>query len=136
MLTGRKPNLRNMHAFGTVCFAYEQNKTKLDARCQKGIFVGYDKNSPAYLVYHPDTDVIRRCRCVKFTDTKPEFEAPEDGSCDDFEIHKVPDPVTVHQEDDTPSVSNNTENTEAEGVVTASETPVTLESHVTPGERH
>jgi len=116
MLTGRKPDLRNMHVFGTTCFGYEQNKTKLDARCKKGVFVGYDKNSPAYLVYHSDTNDVRRCRCVKFTDIKPEFEAPAD-EYDDFEIHKTPDPVTVPQSDDIPSVSNNDENTEAEDVV-------------------
>ena len=107
LFTGRKPDLRNMHVFGTVCFAYEQNKTKLDARCKKGIFVGYDKNSPAYLVYHSDTNDIRRCRCVKFTDTKPESE---DVSYDDFEIHKVPDHVTVPEENnDVPNVADNSD---------------------------
>ena len=78
LLTGRKPDVSTMHVFGTVCFAYEQNKTKLDARCKQGIFVGYDKGSPAYLVYHPDTNEIRRCRCVKFTDVKPEHEPRDD----------------------------------------------------------
>ena len=33
---------------------------------KKGIFMVYDKRSPAYLVYHPDTDKIERVRCVKF----------------------------------------------------------------------
>ena len=39
-LTGTKPNLSNMHTFGTVCYAYVQNKTKLDPRAEKGVFVG------------------------------------------------------------------------------------------------
>jgi hypothetical protein len=38
-LTGRKPNLANMRVFGSVCYAYEQDKQKLDPRCKKGIFV-------------------------------------------------------------------------------------------------
>ena len=42
-----------MHIFGTVCFAYIQEKKKLDDRAEKGIFVGYDKGSPAYLIYYP-----------------------------------------------------------------------------------
>ena len=25
MMTGHKPNLKNMHIFGTVCYAYVQN---------------------------------------------------------------------------------------------------------------
>ena len=42
---------------------------KLDPHCEKGIFVGYDKQSPAYLIYFPETMVIKRVRCVKFTDS-------------------------------------------------------------------
>ena len=36
---------------------------------KKGIFVGYDKQSPAYLIYFPETTAIKRFRCVKFTDS-------------------------------------------------------------------
>ena len=58
-----------MHIFGTTCFCYVQNKTKLDPRCEKGIFVGYEKQSPAYLIYFPGTTVIKRVWCVKFADS-------------------------------------------------------------------
>lgn len=54
-LTGRQPNLSRMQKFGSECFAYKQDKRKLDARCEKCVFIGYDKNSPAYIVYFPDT---------------------------------------------------------------------------------
>ena len=57
-LTQRKPNLSNMRVFGSVCYAYRQNKGKLDPRCTKGIFLGYDKGSPAYLVYFPETGKV------------------------------------------------------------------------------
>ena len=66
--TGHKPNLQHMHIFGTVGFAYIQEKKKLDDRAEKGIFVGYDKGSPAYLIYYPNSGVIKKCRCVRFTD--------------------------------------------------------------------
>ena len=49
-MTGRKPNVSNMRVFGSECYAYKRNGQKLDARCVKGIFLGYDKYSPAYLV--------------------------------------------------------------------------------------
>ena len=39
-----------MHVFATTCFCYVQNKTKLEPRWEKDIFVGYDKQSPAYLI--------------------------------------------------------------------------------------
>ena len=40
-------------------FCYAQNKMKLDACCEKGVFVSYDKQSPAYLIYFLDTMVIK-----------------------------------------------------------------------------
>ena len=74
--TGHKPNLQHMHIFGTVCFAYIQEKKKLDDRAEKGIFVGYDKGSPAYLIYYPISGVIKNCRCARFTD---KFEMDKGG---------------------------------------------------------
>ena len=41
--TGSKPNLNKMHIFGMSCYCYVQNKKKLDPRCEKGVFVGNDK---------------------------------------------------------------------------------------------
>ena len=66
--TGHKPNLQHMYIFGTVCFALIQEKKKLDDRAEKGIFVGYEKGSPAYLIYYPNSGVIKKCRRVRFTD--------------------------------------------------------------------
>lgn len=40
---------------------------KLDSRCEQGIFIGYDKNSPAYLVFYPNTKKVQKHRLVKFT---------------------------------------------------------------------
>ena len=64
-LTGRKPNLSNMRVFGSECYAYKQDKGKLDPRCTKGIFLGYDRGSPAYLVYFPETGKVMKHRVVK-----------------------------------------------------------------------
>lgn len=50
-----------------MCFAYKQEKGKLDSRCEQGVFVGHDKNSPAFLVYYPDTERVQKHRLVKFT---------------------------------------------------------------------
>ena len=71
MFTDNKPNLRNMHIFGTVCYSYKQEKKKLDPRSERGIFLGYDGQSPAYLVYYPNRNDVKRVRCVKFTDKFP-----------------------------------------------------------------
>ena len=71
LFTDKKPNLRNMHVFGTVCYSYIQEKKKLDPRSEQGIFLGYDGQSPAYLIYYPNKDNVKRVRCVKFTDKFP-----------------------------------------------------------------
>ena len=55
LLNGRVPNVSKLQKFGSVCFAYKQEEGKPDSRYEQGVFVGYDKNSPAYLVYYPDT---------------------------------------------------------------------------------
>ena len=80
MLTGRKPDLSILHIFGTICYTYEQNKKKLDDRSKRGLFVGYDRESPSYMVYHEDTRRVQRCRCVKFTDL---FTLDQDESSKD-----------------------------------------------------
>ena len=35
---------------------------------EKGIFAGYDRFSPAFLVYCPRSKTVRKVRCVKFTE--------------------------------------------------------------------
>lgn len=54
-----------MRAFGSECFAYKYDKKELDTR-EKGVFVGYDKNSPAFLVFYPNTGKVMKNRLVKF----------------------------------------------------------------------
>lgn len=66
VFTGKTPNIAHMMVFGTECYAYKQDKKKLDPRCEKGIFIGYDKYSPAYNVYFPETGRVSKYRQVKF----------------------------------------------------------------------
>ena len=102
-LTGKRPNLANMHIFGSPCYAYVQNAKKLDPRSRKGIFIGYDKGSPAYLVYYPDTDKVEKVRCVKFMEgNEPKFE-------DDDEII-MPPRATVHTDETDDNEAGQTEN--------------------------
>lgn len=65
-LTGRRPNISRMQKFGSECFAYKQNKRKLDPGGEQCVFIGYDKNSPAYIVYFPDTKKVQKSRLVTF----------------------------------------------------------------------
>ena len=77
-----------MWIFGSDCYVYKHNQKKLDPRCTKGIFVGYDKNSPAYLVYHPESGKVMKHRLVKFVKkTCAEQYTQTDMSSDDYDVH-------------------------------------------------
>ena len=106
-LTGRKPNLSNMRVFGSECYAYKQDKKKLDTRCTKGIFVGYDKGSPAYLVYFPETGKVLRYRIVKFT-TRSVVE--QHTQTDNLSMDDDDDIILLrpNDHDNLPEVSNRT----------------------------
>ena len=105
MFSDKKPNLNNMHIFGRKCFVYETlPKKKLDARSREGIFVGYDKGSPAYLVYHPDTKNVKKYRCVKFFDSESDNIGTR-GSVSNDEDFVIPD-----------HTSNSAESTENEDI--------------------
>ncbi len=108
--TGMKPSVQNMNIFGTVCYAYVTEKKKLDPRSEKGLFLGYDKYSPAYFIYFPETKQIKKVRRVVFTSdflqtSKDVYEAdcdegyyyrtvPRDESVDITpQVESVPTPV-------------------------------------------
>ena len=92
MLTGRRPHMSRMQKFGSVCYTYKQDKIKLDSRCEKGIFVGYDKNSPACMVYYPDNRKVKKHRLVKFVSKtvveqqRQTDKMPVDHDDDDFGV--------------------------------------------------
>lgn len=87
MLTGKQPNISRMQKFGAECYVYKQEKKKLDARSEKGVFVGYDKNSPAYMVYYPDSRKVQKHRLVKFVSkTRVEQQTQTDMTPDDDDL--------------------------------------------------
>lgn len=110
-LTGEKPNLKDLHLFGSECYAYEFKHKKLDPRCSKGLFIGYDKTSPAYLVYLPDLKTVRKYRLVKFTDKlikDQKLAVPEDPQMS-LDVPESPqmipdDPEVVHDVPDVPQM--------------------------------
>lgn len=122
MLTDKKPNVSTMQKFGSVCYTYKQDKGKLDSRCDQGRFVGYDKNSPAYLVYHPDTEKVQKHRLVKFVNkVTVEKQTQTFGSDpnDDKDSVRQPRASRVTQE-----IHESTEN--AKETSAQSDSPVTM----------
>ena len=74
LFTGKKPNIRNMAPFGSKCFVVvDKHKRKLDDRSYGGTFIGYDRESPAFLIYDRSTGAIKKSRNVKFDITVPDI---------------------------------------------------------------
>ena len=63
LLTGKVPDISNLYVFGSTCYASDQLAKKLDPHSKKGVFVGYDRGSPSYLVYFPDSYSPSACCC-------------------------------------------------------------------------
>ena len=49
-----------MHLSGFECHAYVHSAKTVHAHSKKGTVVGYDDHSPAYLVFHTDSDVSEK----------------------------------------------------------------------------
>ena len=63
---GKRPNLKNMVPFGTLCYVLEENTNKLDDRSQMEHVIGHDRESPAYLIYDKHSGSVKRSRNVVF----------------------------------------------------------------------
>ena len=87
IITERKPDLSKMNIFGSTCYAYKNLKKKLDPKCKKGIFVGYDRNIPPYLVFYPENNRDLKHRLIKFirNETNQQTQTnPNDDDDDDY----------------------------------------------------
>ena len=121
-----------------------------EVRCQKckRYFVGYDKASPSYLVYFPECDVIKKVRCVRFTNIF-EINKPEEMSLDvtsqrdDFVIEQKPvyvndcdnvdiEPESVHSDERTNNANPIDETTDNVNLDVDDETnfPITIDEMV------
>ncbi|KAI0037774.1 hypothetical protein FA95DRAFT_1475753, partial [Auriscalpium vulgare] len=52
-LTGRKPNLRNVRAWGCKVWVHDTSGSKLDPRAREGRWIGVDEQSKGCRVYWP-----------------------------------------------------------------------------------
>ena len=90
---------------GTKWYVVQENhKGKLDDRAYQGVFVWYDRESPAYLIYDRSNSVIRKSRNVHFDNSCKMYELCE--PCDNLVIVKKDD-VDIVQNDDKKNDENN-----------------------------
>ena len=92
LITGVKPNVAKLHIFGTICYAYLHGQRKLDPHSKRGYFIGYDEDSPAYLIYYPENRTVAKHRLVKF------IEMFENKERKDFASDLFPNQIDVEGE--------------------------------------
>ena len=108
LFLGKRPNLKNMVAFGTPCYVLVENTNKLDDRSEPGYFVGHDRESPAYLIYDKRYGSVKRSRNVVFDN----MSMLHDGNIivpdnkDDLIVHNNND-VDIVQDKETEHIRNN-----------------------------
>ena len=82
--TLKKPDVSNMYIFGSQCFAYTEEKKKLDCRCTEGIFLGHDPQSPAYLVYSPEKEKVIKVRLIKCSNKNGNISRQYEDKCETY----------------------------------------------------
>nr|GFC61754.1 retrovirus-related Pol polyprotein from transposon TNT 1-94 [Tanacetum cinerariifolium] len=101
---GLKPTVSHPRVFGSIAYVRisSQRRLKLDDRCEKHVFVGYDKQSKGYKLYNPVTRKVVVSIDVEFD---------EEGSWDwSFQESKRYDFLPMTDEEETDESSEEARN--------------------------
>jgi hypothetical protein len=55
ILTGKKPDLSNIHPWGTRVWVHDMSGSKLDGRAKEGWWIRFDQESKGQRIYWPET---------------------------------------------------------------------------------
>ena len=120
--TGKRPDFRRLHIFGSKCFAYQQHRKKLDPKALPGVFLGYHDSSPAHIIYYPENGKISLVRCVSFTD-KPYFSNTSESGNTYYFIEEIPYLTTTGSVGTSGSTQTKTNNDLETGTQSRTNTP-------------
>ena len=67
MLYNKKPNLKDLHEWGTTIWMHDTSGTKLDGQSKVGRWIGYDEVSNGHRVYWLDKRSVTIECSVKFS---------------------------------------------------------------------
>jgi ribosomal protein L12E/L44/L45/RPP1/RPP2 len=75
LFTGKKPHVKHLRVFGCDCYMHvpDGDRTKLDKKSKRGIFVGYDAVQRGYKVYDYELKKIIISRDVLFNEDRFTF---------------------------------------------------------------
>ncbi|KZV28520.1 hypothetical protein F511_15600 [Dorcoceras hygrometricum] len=115
--SGQTPGVHHLRIFGSIAYAQvpEQERSKLDDRSRKLVFIGYNENSKGYKLFSPDSRRIVISRDVEF-DEDATWNWRSKTENDSYDIFPYFDEETdmeqeVEQQDPTPPPSSGLSNT-------------------------
>ncbi|KAF7841355.1 retrovirus-related pol polyprotein from transposon tnt 1-94 [Senna tora] len=84
-LYGEKPNVNYFRIFGSICYVHvpKGNRTKLDPKARKCVFVGYDSYRKGWRCMDPKTKKFTTSRDVVFDEVSTPFSSPKLVALDD-----------------------------------------------------
>ena len=71
MAMGIKPDLRDIHAWGTKGYVMVEGHSKLKPQANPAFFIGYDKESKGYCMYWPNKHTVSTEQNIQWTDRGP-----------------------------------------------------------------
>ena len=87
ILTGKKPDLSNIHPWGARVWVHDAKGSKLDGRAKEGRWVGFDEESRGHRIYWEAKRSVTIERSVTFVPAEVDVRignAPVEGEMEDF----------------------------------------------------
>jgi len=92
LLTKEKPDLSNIHTWGSRVWVHDTSGSKLDGRVKEGRWVGFDNESKAHRIYWEEKRSVTMERSVKFAPEEVTWEvALLEGKFDETETFEEPE---------------------------------------------
>ncbi|CAA7020014.1 unnamed protein product [Microthlaspi erraticum] len=79
MVHGKKPTVKHLRIFGSICYVhvFDSQRTKLEAKAKKCIFVGYDEQRKGWRCMDPETHRYTVSRDVVFDEVSSYYGSPQ-----------------------------------------------------------
>ena len=100
VFSGIKPEVRNLRIFGCHVYIHvpKEKRTKMEPSSKKGVFVGYNENSKAYMIYVLGQREIEVRRYVTFHE-ETAFKKSRELQHESEEVHPA-SPSSENEESD------------------------------------
>ena len=88
ILTGKKPDLSNLHPWGTRVWVHDTKGSKLDGRAKEGRWVGFDEESRGHRIYWKDKRSVTVERNITIIPNEVDIRIgnePVEGEKEDFD---------------------------------------------------